>query len=60
MENREPNAKDFAKDKAKEISSIAYDLKYAQNKFLMHKGFEEIIKLSNDLLEHLEYLEVVE
>lgn len=60
MENREPNAKDFAKDKVKEISSIAYDLKYAQNKFLIHTGFEEIIKLSNDLLEHLEYLEVVE
>lgn len=60
MAYREPNAKDFAIDKVKEIISISYDLQYAQNKFLIHKGFEEIIKLSNDLLGHLEYLDLVE
>ena len=58
--DREPNAKDFAIDKVHEIISIAYDLQYVQNKFLNHSGNEKIIKLSNDLLEHLEYLKVVE
>ena len=59
-EEREPNAKDFALQKANEIISITMDLKYARNMFLIHKGFEEIERLSNRIIEHLEYLDVCE
>ena len=54
----ENTAKDFAIDKAKEIISITMDLKFARNRFLLHKGCEEIERLAVGILEHLEYLEL--
>lgn len=58
-ENKKLTAKDFAIYKAKEIIEITDDLKYAQSKFLIRSGFEEINKLTKGILEHLEYLDLV-
>ena len=55
---KEKTAKDFAVDKANEIVSITMDLKYTRNMFLIHKGLEEIERLANGILEHLEYLDI--
>ena len=53
-------AKDFALEKAKEILQICGDLQYIKNKELRKKGIMQIEKLSNGILEHLEYLDVIE
>jgi hypothetical protein len=55
---KEKTAKDFAIEKANEIASITMDLKYTRNMFLIHKGLEEIERLANGILEHLEYLDI--
>lgn len=55
---KEKNAKDFAIDKVNEIISLTMDLKYTRNMFLLHKGCEEIERLSKGILEHLEYLDI--
>jgi hypothetical protein len=55
---KEKSAKDFAIDKVNEIISLTMDLKYTRNIFLIHKGCEEIERLANGILEHLEYLDI--
>ena len=59
-EEKENTAKDFAIDKVNEIKSIMWDLQYCRNIFLIHQGCEEVIKLANGILEHLEYLDLKE
>ena len=53
-------AKDLALEKVKEILQICGDLHYIENKELRIKGIMQIEKLANGILEHLEYLDVIE
>ena len=53
-------AKDFALEKAEEILQICGDLHYIENKELRKKGIMQVEKLANGILEHLEYLDVIE
>ena len=54
------NAKDFAIAKATEIQQISQDIKYAENKEVRVFAIEKIYKLAEGILEHLEYLDVLD
>lgn len=57
---RNPNAKDFATQKIKEIIEITYDLDRINNKELLRAGIKRIQYLAERLPEHLEYLDIKE
>lgn len=54
----EPNAKDFALEKASKIKQLCNDLKYAENKELRIWGIQKIETLALGIEEHLEYLDI--
>lgn len=54
------NAKDFAIVKATEIQQISQDIKYVENKEVRVFAIEKIYKLAEGILEHLEYLDVLD